>query len=133
MTTGRFVERIVRGGPALEGEAVQFELQFEDGTIDHLQCGAEKLPKLVHALKQFGEMAEHLRSKNPGPAIEVVSPYLVEDVKIGKSLDGSQLVLGIRTGEGIPLNLSMSLAVAVKLAQIVRSALNRNHPPAKPS
>ena len=80
----------------MQGEVVEFDLEFRNGAVDRPQCRAD-LPKIIHALKQFAEMAEELGLKGVASTNEVVSPYFHEDVKVGRNLDGSLVVLGIRT------------------------------------
>lgn len=125
MSTTRVMDRISRGRPILHGQAIEFDLCFEDGTADRFQCSYEKLPKVSHALKQFGEMAEHLRRTGTGPSAEVVSPYRVGGIKAGKNWDGSLIALEIRTEEGIPLLLSMTPDLAQGIIAAVTDTLGK--------
>lgn len=125
MSTGeKLIEQISAGGPIKGGALIAFDLLLEDGQIEHLQCMCEKLPKVIHALKQFGEMAEHVRQNTPGPAAEVVSPYRAAAVKVGRNSDGSVVVLQVRTEEGIPLLVSMSLDLAMGVADAIFRSLD---------
>lgn len=123
-TTGtRVIDRISEGGPTLEGQRVEFDLCFTDGTIDSLQCSYERLPRVVHCLKQLGEMAEHLRHKGTGPSAEVASPYRVVGVKTGSNIDRSLIVLELRTQEGIPLLVAMETSIAESMVVALRTTL----------
>jgi hypothetical protein len=121
----RVMDRISQGGPILHGQAIEFDLCFEDGTADRIQCSYENLPKIFHALKQFGEMAERLRRKGPEPSAEVVSPYRAGGIKAGKNWDGSLIALEFRTEEGMPLLISMTPGLAQSVIAAVTDTLVR--------
>jgi hypothetical protein len=109
----RTVTRVVSGGPAQFGQAVQFEFEFTDGSRARLQAGCGDFPKIVSELRGFANLTERANRAGPDKPVEVVNPYQLSDARTDRV--GPMIVVRCPTTDGLPLLFAMDANVAEKL------------------
>jgi hypothetical protein len=110
---GRAVRHVAGGGPIKYGEAVQFELEFADGSREKFHAACDEFPRIVSDLKGFAGIADRARRASPGRAMEVVNPYQATEARTDRV--GPMIVVRFPTTDGIPVLIAMEATVAEKL------------------
>jgi hypothetical protein len=111
------------------GQALRIEVQFEDGTREQIDFGAELAPRLVQSLIQGAATAEKMRKAEPGSAVSMNMPWHVRDVRTGDIVGTDLLAVGFATEEGPPVEIALPRDVAEKTIRSILDDLKRRSPP----
>jgi hypothetical protein len=115
---------ITNGGAAEGGNTVFFELQFEGDERVVFNCDHSLIAKLLGNIRQYGAMADSVRSKEGKPALEVSAPYFLEAVtRAGHSEDGKTIALQMAAEEGFPLEIAMTPDQARRVIHLLQTEL----------
>jgi hypothetical protein len=93
--------------------------------IEPFYCSFEALPKIIGALRLFGELTEKARRLQPGEPLEIVLPYRATKVRTGYDLHTKQIVAQFQTTEGIPVMIAMPPTLAEEKIRLLQGELDR--------
>jgi hypothetical protein len=121
---GRAVTQVTGGGPVRYGEAVQFELEFADGSREKFHADCRNFPRIVSDLRGFAGVAERSRAASPDRPVEVVNPYQATEARTDRV--GAMIVVRFPTIDAIPLLVAMDATVAETLVRGLERELARS-------
>ena len=125
---GRPIKMITRGAPANDGEAIWFEMQYEDGKTDALVCRYMHLGRLITTLRNLATRAAQNRGKassKAGDTVKAENPFVVKDLGVGIEDTNWTVTQRVVTVDGLQLDLQMSQEATSQLTAMLRIALEK--------
>jgi hypothetical protein len=106
------IKRVTRWASSDAGDAIQLETVVEDGSPVIIRSAYQDVPRLLQSIIQAASIAEQVQNRMPGQGIELVSPYIANEVHTGTSADGKLVALKFATTEGVPIEVAMPASLA---------------------
>ncbi|MGP0085784.1 MAG: hypothetical protein ACLP0B_19485 [Steroidobacteraceae bacterium] len=126
------VRLIYQGRSVLGGHAIELDYELDDGTRTTLQVPFPQIQFLLRQIWAAAAAAETTQRQAAGEQMRaIVAPYRGQDVRTGKSQDGT-IGLEFRTAQG-PVQIAMDADLTRKTIEQLSAALIATVPVLRPS